>query len=99
METRNTGRRPHYGTRLAGQVIAMLFRGGIRTAVIGLTLGLIPAWGIARLMQSFIWGVRAGDMAAFLGVPLVLMAGSTIAISVPAVPATRIDPVRALRDE
>ena len=53
-------------------------RGGLRTAVIGLALGLIPAWGTARLMQSFIWGVRPGDLPAFAGVPLVLLAGAAV---------------------
>jgi len=60
---------------------------------------LIPAWGLARLMQSFIWGVRAADVVAFGGVPAVLLAASAIAIWVPSVRATRIDPVRILHDE
>ncbi len=96
--THETGIRMALGAR-RGQVISMLFRSGIRSALAGLVLGLIPAWGIARVMQSFIWGVKAGDAAAFVGVPLVLIAASAIAICVPAVRATRIDPVRSLHHE
>jgi putative ABC transport system permease protein len=77
----------------------MLFRIAGVSALVGLILGLIPAWGLARVMQSFIFGVQAADAAAFVGVPLVLIAASAIAIYVPAVRASRIDPIRALHHE
>ena len=96
--THETGIRMALGAR-RGQVIAMLFRSGVWSALVGLLLGLIPAWGIARVMQSFIFGVKAGDAAAFVGVPLLLMAASAVAIYVPAVRGTRTDPIRALRHE
>ncbi len=96
--THETGIRMALGARRS-QVIGLLFRGGMGTALTGLVLGLIPAWGLARLMQSFIWGVRAADVVAFGGVPAVLLAASAIAIWVPSVRATRIDPVRILHDE
>jgi len=77
----------------------MLLRSGMRSALAGLALGLIPAWGLARAMQSFVWGVKAADGAAFVGVPLLLIGAAALAIAIPAVRATRIDPVRALRHE
>jgi ABC-type antimicrobial peptide transport system permease subunit len=77
----------------------MLFRSGAGSALVGLIIGVIPAWGIARMMGSFILGVKTADAAAFLGVPLVLIAASAIAIYVPAVRATQIDPVRSLHHE
>jgi putative ABC transport system permease protein len=96
--THETGIRMALGAR-RGQVIGMLFRGGIRTTLAGLAFGLIPAWGLARAMQSFVWGVRAADAAAFVGVPLLLVAAASLAIYIPAVRATRIDPIRALHNE
>jgi putative ABC transport system permease protein len=96
--THETGIRMALGAR-RGQVILMLFRSGVVSALVGLILGLIPAWGLARVMQSFIFGVQAADAAAFVGVPLVLIAASAIAIYVPAVRASRIDPIRALHHE
>jgi putative ABC transport system permease protein len=96
--TQETGIRMALGAR-RGQILFLLFRSGAGSALVGLILGLIPAWGIARVMQSFIWGVKAADTMAFVGVPLVLMAASAIAIYVPAVRASLIDPVRALHDE
>lgn len=96
--THETGIRMALGAR-RWQVILMLFRSGAGSALVGLIIGVIPAWGIARMMGSFILGVKAADAAAFLGVPLVLIAASAIAIYVPAVRATRIDPVRSLHHE
>jgi len=93
-----TGIRMALGAR-RGQVLAMLLRSGMRSALAGLALGLIPAWGLARAMQSFVWGVKAADGAAFVGVPLLLIGAAALAIAIPAVRATRIDPVRALRHE
>ena len=93
-----TGIRMALGAR-RGQVLAMLLRSGMRSALAGLALGLIPAWGLARAMQSFVWGVKAADGMAFVGVPLLLIGAAALAIAIPAVRATRIDPVRALRHE
>jgi len=92
------------GVRLAlgahrGRLIAMLYRKSIGTALAGMGLGLLPACGLARLMQTVIWGVHAADPAAFVGVPLFLLVGATLSIGIPAVRATRVDPVRALHHE
>ena len=78
--------------------MAQLFRSGIRSALVGLGLGLIRPV-VARLMQRAIWGVRAGDATAFVGVPAILLAAAALAIVIPAVRATWIDPVRALHNE
>ena len=96
--THETGIRMALGAR-RGQVIGMLFRRGFLNVLVGLGLGLIPGWGLARLMQSFIFGVKAADPAAFAGVPLVLLTTAALAICIPAVRATNIDPVRALHHE
>jgi putative ABC transport system permease protein len=96
--THETGIRMALGAR-RGQVLFLLFRGGVRSALVGLIIGLMPAWGVARVMQAIVFGVKAADAAAFVGVPLVLMAASAIAIYVPAARATRIDPIRALHHE
>jgi putative ABC transport system permease protein len=96
--THETGIRIALGAR-RGQVLFMLFRSGSRSALAGVALGLIPAWGIARVMQTYIFGVRAADAAAFLGVPLLLIAASAVAIYVPSARCARLDPIRTLRDE
>jgi putative ABC transport system permease protein len=96
--THETGIRMALGARRR-QVIMRLFGRGMVSVISGLGLGLIPAWGLARLMQSVVWGVRADDPAAFVGVPAVLIGVAALAVLVPALRATRIDPVKALRHD
>jgi len=62
------------GIRLAlgaswGRVLGMVFRHGIVTAVFGVIGGIIPAYGLARLMAFAVWGTRSGDSVAMFGVP------------------------------
>jgi len=99
-----SGRAHETGIRLAlgarrSQVVRLLFRGGLRSALIGLIFGLVPAVGLARVMQALPFGIQAADAAAFVGVPVVLLTASAIAIFIPAFRGTRIDPVRALHHE
>jgi putative ABC transport system permease protein len=71
----------------------------MRTAAVGLILGMVPAYALARLMRSAIWGVTLHDPALFIAIPLSLLAAAALAIYVPARRGTRIDPLRALRGE
>jgi putative ABC transport system permease protein len=92
------------GVRMAlgaprGSVLAMLLRRGMRTAAIGLLIGAIPAYGLARLMRATVWGVTLRDPATFVAIPLGLLAAAALAIYFPARRGTRIDPILALGDE
>jgi putative ABC transport system permease protein len=71
----------------------------MRTAAMGLLLGSIPAYGLARLMRATVWGVTLRDPATFVAIPLGLMAAAALAIYFPARRGTRVDPILALRDE
>jgi ABC-type antimicrobial peptide transport system permease subunit len=82
-----------------GTVMGMLFRRGMITVAIGLAIGLIPAYGLARLMAFAISGVKPGDPAAFAGIPVALLLAAALAIYIPARRAMRIDPITALRNE
>jgi putative ABC transport system permease protein len=96
--------RHEIGVRIAlgaprAAVMRMLFRRGMRTAGTGLLLGLLPAYGLARLMRSAVWGVSLADPALFTVIPLTLLTAAALAIYIPARRGTRIDPILALRDE
>lgn len=82
-----------------GNVMGMLFRRGMTTVAIGLVIGLVPAYGLARLMAFAVLGAKAGDPAAFVGIPLALLFAAALAIYIPARRAMRIDPITALRNE
>lgn len=81
------------------KVFGMLFRRGMLPASAGLVIGLIPAYGLARLMRAMVFGVSAVSPAVFLGIPLVLAGAAALAIYIPARRAVRMDPMAALRNE
>jgi predicted permease len=92
------------GIRLAlgaesGHVRKMVVFQGMAFALIGVAVGVMAAFGLARLIASFLFGVQALDPLVFTAVPLVLTAIALLAVWFPARRATRIDPVNALRYE
>ena len=68
-------------------------------AVVGGILGLIGAALLTRVMASMLFGVSTTDAVTFSIVPLILVATAMVASYIPALRATRVDPVVALRDE
>jgi ABC-type antimicrobial peptide transport system permease subunit len=77
----------------------MLVRRGMAAAGAGLAIGLIPAYGLARLMRAAVFGVGATGPGVLLGIPLVLAGAAALAIYIPARRAVKIDPMAALRNE
>jgi len=97
-------RKQEIGIRMAlgarqGQVRAMIVRQGLKLTAIGLALGLAGAATVTRLLQSFLFGVRAGDPASFGGTVAVFVAVTLAATYIPVRRATAGDPLRALREE
>jgi putative ABC transport system permease protein len=92
------------GIRLAlGARPAALFRmvvgQGMRPVAIGAALGLAGAVGITTLMQSLLFGVTPVDAAAYVVATAVLGAIAIAACAAPALRATRVDPLTALRED
>jgi ABC-type antimicrobial peptide transport system permease subunit len=83
----------------AGHVRRMVVRQGMRLAAVGLVLGLVASMALARVVESFLFGVTARDPLVFLGVPLVLAVVAFVAVWLPALRASRVDPIEALRYE
>jgi predicted permease len=96
--TQEIGIRMALGAELR-QVEQMVITQGMRFAFIGVAAGLIAAFGLARLIAGFLFGVKAWDPLVFTVVPLVLSAIALFAVWLPARRATRVDPVTALRYE
>jgi ABC-type antimicrobial peptide transport system permease subunit len=72
---------------------------GLRPVAAGAMAGLAGAVALTRLMQSLLFGVDAIDPAAYASAVLVLAIIAIGACTLPAVRATRVDPLVALRDE
>ena len=83
----------------SSSVRTMVVLQGMRLALIGVVVGIAAAFGLARFMGSFLFGVRPWDPAAFITVPIILCAVAFIAAWVPALRASRVDPMVALRHE
>jgi predicted permease len=96
--TREIGIRMALGAE-AQQVRTMVVVQGMRLAVIGVVVGLLAAFGLTRLMASFLFGVEARDPAVFVVMPLVLTIVSIVAVWFPARRASTVNPLVALRYE
>jgi putative ABC transport system permease protein len=62
-------------------------------------LGVGAAFGLTRLIASFLFGVKTWDPMVFVAVPLILAAVALFAVWLPASRAARLDPNQALRAE
>jgi putative ABC transport system permease protein len=67
--------------------------------VIGAVIGLLGGFALTRLIASQLYGVKATDLVTFGLVTAILLAVATCATLIPALRATRIDPMVALREE
>jgi putative ABC transport system permease protein len=61
--------------------------------------GVAASFGLTRLLSRQLFGVRSSDPLTFAAAPLILLAVALVAACVPALRATRIDPLTALRHE
>jgi ABC-type antimicrobial peptide transport system permease subunit len=77
----------------------MMISQGMRLAVLGAIIGIVLAFGLARFIASFLFAVKAWDPIVFIAVPILLSSVALFAACVPALRASRIDPIDALRHE
>jgi ABC-type antimicrobial peptide transport system permease subunit len=77
----------------------MVLGQGMVLTVIGVVIGIVAAFWLSRFLTSFLFGVKAWDPLAFIMTPLLLSIVSLAATWIPAVRATRVDPMTALRFE
>jgi putative ABC transport system permease protein len=96
--TREIGIRVALGGR-ATEVRNMILLQGMRIALVGVGIGLVAALSLARVIASFLFGVTARDPVVFTVVPIVLASVALVAVWLPALRATRVDPMVALRHE
>jgi predicted permease len=72
---------------------------GMRLALVGLVLGVGAAFWLTRFLASFLFGVKAWDPIVFVSVPVILASVALLAVWLPAVRASKLNPMTALRVE
>ena len=82
-----------------GEVLSMVIWQGMQLAVSGAAVGLVASLAFSRMLQSQLFAVSPFDPLTFAATAVVLLSAAVFASLVPAMRATRIDPVEALRYE
>jgi len=96
--TRELGIRLALGAR-AASVRHLVLRRGLGMAALGIGLGLAGTLALTRLLASQLFGVSPTDPVIIAVAAVTLAAVSAVACLVPAVRATKVDPIVALRSE
>jgi putative ABC transport system permease protein len=99
-----TERAPEMGIRMAlgasrQNILRAVVGEGMALAGLGVTVGLAGAFVGSRLLASMLFGVTTTDPVTFVVVPLVVLLTAAAASLLPALRATRVDPMQVLRAE
>jgi putative ABC transport system permease protein len=95
---REIGLRIAFGATLS-DVARLVIVQGMKPTLTGIAVGLIAALALGRIVTSMIYGVSSRDLVTFFGVTVLLIVVSFAASLIPALRATRVDPLTVLRDE
>jgi ABC-type antimicrobial peptide transport system permease subunit len=77
----------------------MIVKQGSVLILLGLAIGLVGAYALTRVISSLLFGVTAKDPFTFAAVAVLLAIVALLACYIPALRATKVDPMNALRCE
>jgi predicted permease len=96
--TGEIGIRMAVGARPA-DIMGMVLRESVRVVLVGSVAGLAAAVAATRVIRSQLYGLTPHDPVVLTGAAVVLVAVTMLAACIPARRASRVDPLRALRNE
>lgn len=96
--TREIGIRMSIGAR-AGDVFRQVLGEGFALVTAGMALGALGAGLLGRLLSGLLYGVSGTEPGIYAGVGSILLVTALAAIALPALRATRVDPMTALRHD
>jgi putative ABC transport system permease protein len=95
--TREIGLRRALGAT-SGHTVALVLRQSLGVVLAGVSFGLVAATFLARTLARVLYGVGPFDIVSFAGAAAILVAAGIAASLIPALRATRVDPLVAIRD-
>ena len=81
------------------QTFLLVVKSALSLVMIGVALGLAGAAAMGKSLESLLFGVSAFDPMTYVAAGLTLLVVGALAATLPALRASRVDPVRALRQE
>ncbi len=96
--THEMGIRMALGAR-TGNVLSLILRNGLTLVLTGIVIGLAGAFALTRFLTTLLFGVTPTDSVTFVVVCAVFFVIAMVASLIPALRATRVDPLVALRYE
>jgi putative ABC transport system permease protein len=97
-------RRREIGLRMAlgarrNSVLSLVVNQAMRLTAVGLVIGLCAALALSRWLDAMLFGIAATNVPSYLAVGLLLAATGVFASLLPALRASRIEPMEALRQD
>jgi putative ABC transport system permease protein len=96
--TREIGIRTALGADVA-DIVRLVLMEGMKPALLGIAAGVIGAFSLTSVMTRLVYGVSPSDPATFAAVSVLFIAVSVVASTLPAYRASKVDPLKTLRDE
>jgi putative ABC transport system permease protein len=94
--TKELGLRMALGADRAG-VLRLVVREGMAVGIAGIAIGLVSAALMSRALSALVFGVSLSDPSTYAGVSIALTVVALLSCTVPALRASRVDPMEALR--
>ena len=96
--TREIGIRAALGAR-AGDLVGLVLGEGVRVTLLGVTLGVVLALALGRVVESLLFGASSRDPLVYAVATVTLLVVAALASALPGWRAASVDPLTALRDE
>jgi ABC-type antimicrobial peptide transport system permease subunit len=96
--TREIGIRMALGAR-ASEVLGLVMVQGLSLILAGAGVGLVASLLLSRYLESQLYGISGTDLTTYAAVAFLLVLVALAATAIPALRASRLDPVQALRTE
>jgi putative ABC transport system permease protein len=97
-DMREIGLRMAFGATMR-DVVRWVMVQGMKPTLMGIAIGLMAAFALGRIAASMVYGISSRDLVTFVAVTALLIVVSFAASIIPALRATRVDPLAVLREE